>query len=314
MSKPILVTGGAGFIGRHLIRRLLEEGREVVCLDNLYTGRRQNVEAFSDQRSFSFVEQDVRDPFDREVEEIYHLACPASPIHYQKDRVMTTLTCVVGTDRMLALAERSGARILFASTSEVYGDPTVSPQPETYRGSVNPNGVRSCYDEGKRAAESLMLSYHDERRVDIRIARIFNTYGPYMDRDDGRVVSNFIVQALSEKPITVYGDGNQTRSFCYVSDMVEGLTRLMKSPSYAGPTNLGNPDERPVSEIARIIKELAGSASPIVFEPLPPDDPKVRCPDITKARRELGWEPVVPFEEGVKKTIDYFRGSLTGRR
>ncbi len=308
MTGSILVTGGAGFIGVHLCERLLDEGNEVVCLDNFYTGNRQHINDLLAHPRFTLIDRDVRDPGDiPAVTRIYNLACPASPIHYQRDRVMTALTCVIGADRMLNLAGMFGARVLFASTSEVYGDPAVSPQTESYWGNVNPNGVRSCYDEGKRLAESLAVSYYEQAGVDIRIARIFNTYGPRMDVNDGRVVSNFIVQALSGRPMTVFGDGSQTRSFCYVSDMVEGLVRLMEGPAYTGPTNLGNPEERSVLEFARLIKEMTESQSPIVFETLPPDDPKVRRPDINKAYAELGWEPSVSLEEGLREAIAYFR-------
>lgn len=308
MTRRILVTGGAGFIGCHLCRRLLDEVNEVICLDNFYTGKHQNIEDLMGNPRFSLVERDVCEPGELPlVEEIYNLACPASPIHYQRDRIVTTLTSVVGANRMLELALKAGARILFASTSEVYGDPLVSPQVESYWGNVNPNGMRSCYDEGKRVAESLAVSYHEESGVDIRIARIFNTYGPRMDVDDGRVVSNFIVQALTGRPLTVYGDGSQTRSFCYVSDMVEGLVRLMAGDAYTGPTNLGNPQERSITEIAHTVKEMTASNSPIVFKELPPDDPKIRRPDITKALREIGWAPTVPLEEGLRETIAYFR-------
>jgi UDP-glucuronate decarboxylase len=307
MTRRVLVTGGAGFIGCHLCNRLLDEGNEVVCLDNFYTGDEGNIDRLKRNPRFKLIAQDVREPIDLGVNEIYHLACPASPVHYQRDRVVTTLTNVVGTDTVLKLAEQAGARILLASTSEVYGDPLVSPQPESYWGNVNPNGLRSCYDEGKRTAESLAVSYREQRGVDIRIVRIFNTYGPRMDVQDGRAVSNFIVQALSGKPLTVYGDGSQTRSFCYVSDMVEGLIRLMASTGYTGPVNLGNPDERSIIEIARLVAEMTGSGSPIVFVGLPPDDPKVRRPDIAKARAELGWEPTVSLEEGLRQTIAYFK-------
>jgi UDP-glucuronate decarboxylase len=311
MTGRILVTGGAGFIGGHLCKRLLDEGNEVICLDNFYTGKRQNIEDLMGNPRFSLAIRDVREPGDLPiVNEIYNLACPASPIHYQRDRVETILTSVVGANRMLELASKTGARILLASTSEVYGDPLVSPQTESYWGNVNPNGVRSCYDEGKRAAESLAVSYHEQSGVDIRIARIFNTYGPRMDVNDGRVVSNFIVQALLRRPLTVYGDGSQTRSFCYVSDMVEGLTRLMAADSYTGPTNLGNPEEKSILEIARLVKQMTGSDSPTVFEQLPSDDPKVRKPDITKARREIGWKPTVTLDKGIGETIAYFRTIL----
>jgi UDP-glucuronate decarboxylase len=308
MTGSVLVAGGAGFIGCHLCRRLLDEGNEVICLDNFYTGKRQNVEDLVAHPHFRLFDRDVRDPGDIvAVDRIYNLACPASPVHYQRDRVMTALTCAVGADRMLNLAGGFGARVLLASTSEVYGDPLVSPQVESYWGNVNPNGVRSCYDEGKRLAESIAVSYHEQSGVDIRIARIFNTYGPRMDVNDGRVVSNFIVQALTGMPLTVYGDGSQTRSFCYVSDMVDGLIRLMESPAYTGPTNLGNPEERTVIEFARLIKEMTESRSTIGFEALPADDPKIRRPDITKARTELGWLPAVPLKEGLRETIAYFR-------
>ncbi len=313
MTRRILVTGGAGFIGCHLSKQLLDAQNEVVCLDNFYTGSRENIGRLLKNPRFSLIEGDVCDPIDLRIDEIFHLACPASPVHYQRDRVMTTLTSVIGTDTALRLAEKTGARILFTSTSEVYGDPPFCPQSESYWGNVNPNGIRSCYDEGKRTAESLMISYHEQRGVNIRIARIFNTYGPRMDKDDGRAVSNFVVQALGGQPITVYGDGSQTRSFCYVSDMVDGLIALMASPVYTGPMNLGNPEEKAVLEIARIIKELTGSVSSIVFKELPADDPKVRCPDITKAKEELGWEPTVSFERGVEQTIAYFRELLPGK-
>ncbi len=307
MTGRVLVTGGAGFIGCHLCDRLLDEDNEVVCIDNFSTGVEGNLARLKKNPRFRMIVRDVREPVDLMVDRIYHLACPASPVHYQKDRVMTTLTNVVGTDAMLRLAEKTGARFLLASTSEVYGDPLVSPQSEPYWGNVNPNGLRSCYDEGKRVAESLAVSYREQHGVDIRIARIFNTYGPMMDVKDGRAVSNFIVQALSGTPLTVYGDGTQTRSFCYVSDTVGGLVRLMGSTAYTGPVNLGNPDERSIIEIARLIIEMTGSSSPIVFAKLPPDDPKKRKPDIAKACGEIGWGPAVPLEEGLKETIAYFR-------
>ncbi len=307
MSGRVLVTGGAGFIGCHLCERLLGEGNEVVCLDNFCSGFEENIDPLRQNPRFELIARDVRETLELEVDRIYHLACPASPVHYQRDRVMTTLTSVVGTDTVLKLAEKTGARFLLASTSEVYGDPDVSPQPESYWGNVNPNGLRSCYDGGKRTAESLAVSYHQQHGVDIRIVRIFNTYGPRMDIEDGRAVSNFIVRALSGRPLAVYGDGSQTRSFCYVSDMVEGLVRLMESPGYTGPVNVGNPDERSIVEIARLIIEMTGSGSPIVFADLPADDPKVRRPDISKARAELGWGPTVPLEEGLRETIAYFR-------
>jgi UDP-glucuronate decarboxylase len=306
----ILVTGGAGFIGSHLCARLLDEGNEVTCLDNLSTGAEENIDRLRTSPRFRLIHKDVCEAIDLGADRVYHLACPASPIHYRRDRVTTTLTNAVGTDSVLRLARKTGGRVLLASTSEIYGDPLVCPQQESYWGNVNPNGPRSCYDEGKRVAESLMVSYHEQHGVDIRIARIFNTYGPGMDVEDGRAVPNFIVQAVSGRPLTVYGDGGQTRSFCYVSDMVEGLIRLMESAGYTGPVNLGNPDERSIVETARLIKTMVGGDSPIVFTELPSDDPKMRCPDIAKARRELGWQPTVPLEDGLGETIAYFRTKI----
>jgi len=308
MKKRVLVTGGAGFIGSHLTERLLENGVEVICLDNFFTGQKENIRKFMGLPEFELVRHDIVEPLLLEVDEIYHLACPASPIYYQHNPVKTIKTNVIGTLNMLGLAKRVNAKILLTSTSEVYGDPEVHPQVEEYWGHVNPIGQRSCYDEGKRVAESLMVSYHQQNKVNIRIARIFNTYGPNMSVNDGRVVSNFIWAALWEKPLVVFGDGNQTRSFCYVSDMVEGLINLMESTSYIGPINLGNPLEMKIIEIAEKIKEMAGTASEIIFKPLPEDDPTRRCPDISKAKRELKWEPTISFEEGIKKTIEYFRG------
>jgi UDP-glucuronate decarboxylase len=308
MKKRVLVTGGAGFIGSHLTEKLIERGEEVICLDNFFTGQKENIRKFMGLPEFELIRHDIVEPLLLEVDEIYHLACPASPIYYQHNPVKTIKTNVIGTLNMLGLAKRVNAKILLTSTSEVYGDPEVHPQVEEYWGHVNPIGQRSCYDEGKRVAESLMVSYHQQNKVNIRIARIFNTYGPNMSVNDGRVVSNFIWAALWEKPLIVFGDGSQTRSFCYVSDMIEGLISLMDSTSYIGPINLGNPHEMKIIEIADKIKEMTNTASDIAFKPLPEDDPTRRCPDISKAKRELKWEPIIPFEEGIKKTIEYFRG------
>ena len=302
----ILVTGGAGFIGSHLCERLLHEGHEVVCLDNFFTGSKKNIHHLLDSHSFELVRHDITEPILLEVDRIFNLACPASPVHYQYNPVKTVKTSVMGTINMLGLAKRVKARILQASTSEVYGDPTVHPQTEAYWGNVNPIGIRSCYDEGKRVAETLMMDYHRQNGVDIRIIRIFNTYGPRMAEHDGRVVSNFITQALRGEDITVYGDGSQTRSFCYVSDLVEGMIRMMNCDGFTGPVNLGNPAETSILEFAERIISLTGSSSKIVFKPLPADDPKQRQPDITLAGEKLGWKPVVPVEEGLKNTIDYF--------
>ncbi|MBI5529702.1 MAG: SDR family oxidoreductase [Deltaproteobacteria bacterium] len=301
----ILVTGGAGFIGSHLCERLLADGAGVICLDNLYTGSRRSVARLKGRR-FKFVKADVTRLPAMKVDRIFHLACPASPVHYQAEPIKTTLTSVVGTHRCLKLAAKNKARILFTSTSEVYGDPEVHPQREDYRGCVNPMGVRSCYDEGKRCAESLCGDFERRGLAEVRVARIFNTYGPRMAPDDGRVVSNFIIQALAGRPLTVYGDGSQTRSFCFVSDMVEGLVRLMDSPEFDGPVNLGNPAEFAVMELAEMVLRLTGSRSKIVRKPLPQDDPCRRRPDISKARRLLGWEPKVSLEEGLRETIEYF--------
>jgi UDP-glucuronate decarboxylase len=304
----ILVTGGAGFIGSHLCERLLGEGHEVICLDNFFTGSKRNIFHLLDNHRFELIRHDIIEPILLEVDRIYHLACPASPIHYQYNPVKTLKTSVMGTINMLGLAKRVRARILLASTSEVYGDPQVHPQTEAYWGNVNPIGVRSCYDEGKRVAETLMMDYHRQNRVDIRIIRIFNTYGPRMAINDGRVVSNFIVQALKGEELTVYGEGSQTRSFCYVDDLLEGMIRMMECDGFIGPVNLGNPTETTILEFARRIVALTGATSQIAYNPLPADDPKQRQPDITLARERLGWEPRVPVAEGLKKTIDYFAG------
>ncbi len=304
----ILVTGGAGFIGSHLCERLVNDGHEVLCVDNFFTGNKSNILPLLGTPRFELIRHDITEPVLLEVDQIYHLACPASPVHYQYNPVKTIKTSVMGTINMLGLAKRVRARILLASTSEIYGDPHVHPQPETYWGNVNPIGIRSCYDEGKRVAETLMMDYHRQNGVDIRIVRIFNTFGPRMAENDGRVVSNFIVQALKGEDITVYGDGSQTRSFCYVSDLVEGLVRMMSCEGFTGPVNLGNPAETTILEFARRIIALTGSNSQIVFRPLPPDDPQQRQPDITLARTTLGWEPRVPLETGLTKTVDYFSG------
>ena len=308
MRKRVMVTGGAGFLGSHLADRLLEAGHEVLCVDNLFTGTKDNVAHLHGNPNFEFMRHDVTFPLFVEVDEIYNLACPASPIHYQHDPVQTTKTSVHGAINMLGLAKRLGCKILQASTSEVYGDPAVHPQSEDYWGHVNPIGPRSCYDEGKRCAETLFFDYHRQNGLPIKVARIFNTYGPRMHPADGRVVSNFIMQALKGEPITIYGDGSQTRSFCYVDDLIRGLMGLMETgPDVTGPTNIGNPNEFTVRELAEKVIELTGSSSKIVEEPLPQDDPKQRQPDISKAKRELGWEPTVQLEQGLTKTIDYFR-------
>lgn len=306
--KRILVTGGAGFLGSHLIDRLLENGHEVLCVDNLFTGTKRNIAHQHDQPRFEFIRHDVTFPLYLEVDEIYNLACPASPIHYQHDPVQTTKTSVHGAINMLGLAKRLKCRILQASTSEVYGDPSIHPQTEEYWGNVNPIGPRSCYDEGKRCAETLFFDYHRQHNLEIKVARIFNTYGPRMHPADGRVVSNFIMQALKREPITLYGDGNQTRSFCYVDDLVDGLIRLMESPaSLTGPVNLGNPIEFTMVELAEMVLQETGSTSRPVRQPLPQDDPKQRKPDITVAKERLGWIPKVDLREGLKPTTAYFR-------
>ncbi|MER9248396.1 UDP-glucuronic acid decarboxylase family protein [Mesorhizobium sp. M0590] len=306
--KRILVTGGAGFLGSHLIDRLIDAGHEILCVDNLFTGTKRNVDHLHNNPRFEFLRHDVTLPLYVEVDEIYNLACPASPIHYQHDPIQTTKTSVHGAINMLGLAKRLRCRILQASTSEVYGDPVVHPQPEEYWGHVNPIGPRSCYDEGKRCAETLFFDYHRQLGLEIKVARIFNTYGPRMHLADGRVVSNFIVQALSGRPITIYGDGGQTRSFCYVDDLVDGLIRLMDSDtSVTGPINIGNPTEFTISELAERTLRMTGSSVPIVKMALPQDDPRQRRPDITKAKEVLRWEPKIELEEGLRRTIEYFR-------
>ncbi|MEO0976038.1 MAG: UDP-glucuronic acid decarboxylase family protein [Pseudomonadota bacterium] len=306
--KRILVTGGAGFLGSHLCERLLNEGADILCIDNLYSGTKDNISHLFANPHFEFQRHDVTFPIYLEVDEIYNLACPASPIHYQRDPVQTTKTSVHGSINMLGLAKRTGARIFQASTSEVYGDPEVHPQTEDYWGRVNPIGVRSCYDEGKRCAETLFFDYKRQHGLEIKVARIFNTYGPRMHPNDGRVVSNFIVQALQGKDITIYGDGLQTRSFCYVDDLIEGFVRLMASPAdLTGPVNLGNPSEFTIRELAETVLDLVGGSSKLVFRPLPHDDPKQRQPNISLAKSELDWTPNVPLREGLKKTIAYFR-------
>ncbi len=310
----ILVTGGAGFIGSHLCGSLLERGHEVMCVDNLFSGSRRNIYRFMNNPRFEFIRHDVTTPIIIEADQIYNLACPASPVHYQVNPVKTVKTNVMGTINMLGIAKRVKARILQASTSEVYGDPTVHPQREDYWGNVNPIGPRSCYDEGKRLAETLMMDYHRQNGVDVRIARIFNTYGPCMWEKDGRVVSNFIVQALTCKPLTIYGDGTQTRSFCYVSDLVRGLETLMETPGITGPINLGNPEEFTMIQLAELVREMTGTNSEIRHEPLPKDDPVRRRPDITLAKQLLGWEPTVPLREGLRRTIDYFDRLLSEQK
>jgi len=308
LRKRVLVTGGAGFLGSFLCERLLKEGHDVICLDNFYTGTKRNIIPFMDNQYFEFIRHDITFPIYIEVDEIYNLACPASPIHYQNDPVQTTKVNVHGSINMLGLAKRLKVKILQASTSEVYGDPTIHPQTEDYWGHVNTIGPRSCYDEGKRCAETLFFDYYRQNNVNIRVARIFNTYGPRMHPNDGRVVSNFITQALANDPITVFGDGTQTRSFCYVDDLVEGLIRLMNGPDeFVGPLNLGNPNEFTVHELAQKIIKLTGSTSEIVFKPIPQDDPKQRQPCIDLARDRLGWSPKVELDEGLKKTIKYFK-------
>ena len=304
----ILVTGGAGFLGSHLCDRLLKDGNGVICLDNFFTGRKSNIAHLHGRPDFELVRHDVIDPFKFEVDQIYNLACPASPPHYQYNAIKTVKTSVMGAINCLGLAKRTKARVFQASTSEVYGDPAVHPQPESYWGNVNPIGIRSCYDEGKRVAETLFMDYHRQNQVDIRIVRIFNTYGPRMHPNDGRVVSNFIVQALRGDDITIYGDGQQTRSFCYVDDLIEGFIRLMNQNAVTGPINIGNPGEFTMLQLAELTLKLTGSKSKIVHRPLPGDDPKQRRPDITLAKKHLGgWEPAVPLEEGLKRTIAYFK-------
>ena len=304
----VLVTGGAGFIGSHLCERLLNEGYDVICMDNLFTGQKDNIRHLLDNPYFEFIRKDILEDIYVECDQIYNLACPASPVHYQYDPIKTIKTSFIGALHTLGLAKRCHARILQASTSEVYGDPEVHPQPESYWGHVNPNGIRSCYDEGKRAAETLFFDYHRQHGVDIKVVRIFNTYGPNMRGDDGRVVSNFIVQALKGDDITIYGDGSQTRSFCYVDDLVEALIRMMNSrDGFTGPVDLGNPGEFTMLQLAEKVIELTGSKSKIVYMPLPQDDPTQRKPVIDLAKKELDWEPTIPLEEGLKKTIEYFK-------
>lgn len=307
MGKRILVTGGAGFIGSHLSERLLDEGHEVICVDNFFTGTKENIKHLLGNPYFEIIRHDICFPLYVEVDEIYNLACPASPIHYQFDPVQTTKVNVSGSINMLGLAKRLKIRVLQASTSEVYGDPTIHPQPETYRGNVNPVGPRACYDEGKRCAETLFFDYHRQHGIDIKVVRIFNTYGPRMHPNDGRVVSNFIIQALRSEDISIYGDGSQTRSFCYVDDTADGIIRMMNTPrGLTGPVNLGDPNEISILDLARLIIDLTGSRSRIVFKPLPQDDPRRRCPDITLAREKLGWKPKIDLMTGLKKTVEYF--------
>ena len=314
MKKRTLLTGGAGFLGSHLCDRLIEQGNDVICIDNLFTGSKDNIRHLMGNPYFEFIRHDVTEPIYVEVDQIYNLACPASPIHYQYDPIKTGKTSVLGALHTLGLAKRVHARILQASTSEVYGDPEIHPQPESYRGCVNPIGIRSCYDEGKRMAETLFFDYHRQHQVDIKVIRIFNTYGPRMNTHDGRVVSNFIVQALKNENITIYGSGEQTRSFCYVDDLIEGMIRMMNSrDGFTGPVNIGNPGEFTMLELAQKIIDLTGSSSKIVFEPLPQDDPMQRRPVIDLAKKELSWEPTVNLEEGLKKTIAYFDDLLMNK-
>lgn len=306
--KRILVTGGSGFLGSHLCEKLLQEGNEVLCVDNLFTGDKRNIYHLLDYKSFEFMRQDITFPLYVEVDEIYNLACPASPVHYQFDPVQTTKTSVIGAINMLGLAKRLKAKILQASTSEVYGDPEIHPQPESYKGSVSTIGPRACYDEGKRCAETLFFDYHRQHKLNIKVIRIFNTYGPRMHPNDGRVVSNFIMQALRNQDITIYGDGKQTRSFCYVDDLIDGMYKLMNSrDGFTGPVNIGNPGEFTMLELAEKVIELTGSKSKLSFQPLPQDDPMQRKPIIDLAKKELGWEPKVPLEQGLIKTIEYFK-------
>jgi len=309
----ILVTGGAGFLGSHLCERLLSEGHEVLCLDNFFTGRKKNVQHLIGNPGFELIRHDVTQPILLEVDRIYHLACPASPIHYQYNPVKTIKTNILGSLNMLGIAKRVKARILFASTSEVYGDPAMHPQKEEYWGNVNPIGIRSCYDEGKRVAETLMMDYHRQNGVDVKIIRIFNTYGSRMLMNDGRVVSNFIVQALRDENITVYGQGSQTRSFCYVDDLIDGMITMMDSENFTGPVNIGNPEEYTILDLAKKIIAMTGSKSKITHNPLPPDDPAQRRPDITLAWNKLGWKPKVSVDEGIQKTINFFKQEIRAR-
>lgn len=307
----VLVTGGAGFLGSHLCERLLKEGNDVICLDNLFTGSKDNIRHLMGNPYFEFIRHDITEPIFVEVDQIYNLACPASPVHYQHNPIKTAKTSVYGALNTLGIAKRTGARILQASTSEVYGDPEIHPQPESYRGCVNPIGIRACYDEGKRMAETLFFDYHRRHQVEIKVMRIFNTYGPRMNTNDGRVVSNFIVQALKGQDITIYGDGKQTRSFCYVDDLIDGMIKLMNSPKeFTGPVNIGNPGEFTMLELAEKVIELTGSKSKIVYEPLPSDDPMQRKPVIDLAKEKLGWKPTIQLEEGLLKTIEYFKQVL----
>ncbi len=306
MRKRVLITGGAGFLGSHLCERLLLQGHEIICADNLFTGRKHNIARFLEHPNFEFIRHDVTEPLRIEVDEIYNLACPASPPHYQYNAIKTIKTSVLGAINVLGLAKRTGARVFQASTSEIYGDPEVHPQPESYWGHVNTIGSRSCYDEGKRVAETLFFDYHRQNGVDIRVVRIFNTYGPRMLPDDGRVVSNFIVQALRGENITIYGDGMQTRSFCYVDDLISGFIKFMETEDFTGPVNLGNPGEFTMLELAELVLQKVGGNSELVFRPLPSDDPKQRKPDITLAQTRLGWEPQIPLSEGLDRTIAYF--------
>jgi UDP-glucuronate decarboxylase len=308
--KRVLVTGGAGFIGSHLCKRLLDDGNDVLCLDNFFTGNKRNIIQLLDKKNFELVRHDVTQPILLEIDQIYHFACPASPVHYQYNPVKTIKTNVMGTINMLGLAKRVRARVMLASTSEVYGDPKIHPQTETYWGHVNPIGIRSCYDEGKRVAETLMMDYHRQNKVDIKIIRIFNTYGPNMAPNDGRVVSNFIMQALQNKDITIYGEGKQTRSFCYIDDLIEGTIRMMSSDNFIGPVNIGNPHEFTIIDLAKKIMKITGSKSKIKFETLPPDDPIQRQPDITLIKEKLDWRPRISLDQGLKKTITYFESLL----
>jgi len=310
--KRILVTGGAGFIGSHLCERFVQEGHDVICLDNLFCGSKRNIFHLLSYPNFEFIRHDIVHPISLEIDQIYNMACPASPVHYQYNPVRTVKTNVMGALNMLELAYNVHATILQASTSEVYGDPEMHPQKESYWGNVNPIGLRSCYDEGKRVSETLIMDFHRQHQVDVKIVRIFNTYGPKVAINDGRVISNFIVQALSNQDITIYGDGQQTRSFCYVDDMLNGLTKMMNSPSeFTGPVNLGNPTENTVQELAQMVVKMTKSQSKIIFQDLPKDDPKKRKPDITLAKTELDWKPTVPLEQGLEKTIEYFRESYS---
>jgi len=311
--KRILITGGAGFLGSHLSERLLKEGNEILCLDNFFTGTKGNIDHLMDDRNFELIRHDIEFPIHLEVDEIYNLACPASPPHYQHNPIHTNKTSVLGAINMLGLAKRQNAKIMQASTSEVYGDPQVHPQTEDYWGNVNPIGIRSCYDEGKRCAETLFFDYYRENQVKIKIARIFNTYGPYMHPSDGRVVSNFIIQALKGEDITIYGDGSQSRSFCYVDELIDGFIRLMATDAFTGPVNLGNPIEFTIKELAEKIIEMTNSKSRLSLNPLPQDDPKQRQPDITLAKKELGWEPIIKLEEGLKSTISYFEDLIKNK-